>query len=108
MTNMTRWNRILLPALLLVLLCAETAFGYTTTEYTVDVEVGVDNSYLFTETIEVDYDKPQHGIYRYIPLAGMEGQRAPHIDRHGSRTGRMRPMRRTAARFFRLAMRTVR
>lgn len=81
MTNMTRWNRILLPALLLVLLCAETAFGYTTTAYTVDVEVGADNSYLFTETIEVDYDRPQHGIYRYIPLDGMEGQRAPHIDR---------------------------
>ena len=48
------FRQILLPAFLLVLLCAETAFGYTTTSYTVDVEVGVDNSYLFTETIDVD------------------------------------------------------
>ena len=75
------FRQILLPAFLLVLLCAETAFGYTTTSYTVDVEVGVDNSYLFTETIDVDYDRPQHGIYRYIPLGAMEGQRSPRIDR---------------------------
>ena len=52
------FRQILLPAFLLVLLSAETAFGYTTTSYTVDVEVGVDNSYLFTETIDVDYDRP--------------------------------------------------
>ena len=77
---MQRLKKVLLPALLLVLLCAETALGYTTTSYTVDVEVGVDNSFLFTETIRVKYDQPQHGIYRYIPLGGIEGQRRPHID----------------------------
>ena len=77
---MKRLKKALLPALLLALLCAETALGYTTTSYTVDVEVGVDNSFLFTETIRVNYDQPQHGIYRYIPLGSIEGQRRPHID----------------------------
>ena len=77
---MKRLQRILLPALLLVLLCAETALGYTTTSYTVQVDVHEDNSYLITECVKVNYDRPQHGIYRYIPLGAAEGQRRPHID----------------------------
>lgn len=77
---MKRLQRILLSALLLVLLCAETALGYTTTSYTVQVDVHEDNSYLITESVKLNYDRPQHGIYRYIPLGAAEGQRRPHID----------------------------
>lgn len=77
---MKRFQRIFLPALLLALLCAETALGYTTTSYSVQVDVHEDNSYLFTESVKVNYDRPQHGIYRYIPLGAVEGQRRPHID----------------------------
>ena len=101
------FRKILLPAFLLVLLCAETAFGYTTTSYTVDVEVGVDNSYLFTETIDVDYDRPQHGIYRYIPLGAMEGQRSPRMTANGSMAGRIRYMKKMETRFFRSVTRIV-
>ena len=43
---------------------AAGAFAYTTDSYDIDVVVNEDNSYVISETINVDYDTPRHGIYR--------------------------------------------
>ena len=69
-------------AMVLILWCsaAAGASAYTTDVYDVDVVVNEDNSYLFSETIKVDYDSPHHGIYRYIPMNDMEGNTAMKID----------------------------
>ena len=60
---------------------AAGAFAYTTDSYDVNVIVSEDNSYEFTETINVNYDTPRHGIYRYIPMTDMDGNTAMKIDR---------------------------
>lgn len=46
------------------------AGGYTTSAYNVDVKVNTDHSYEVTETIDVNFTEPRHGIYRYIPCKG--------------------------------------
>lgn len=46
------------------------AGGYTTSAYNVDVKVNTDHSYDVTETIDVNFTEPRHGIYRYIPYQG--------------------------------------
>ena len=56
------------------------AFAYTTDSYDIDVVVNEDNSYLFEETIKVNYDSPRHGIYRYIPMTDMDGNTVMKID----------------------------
>lgn len=71
-------------ALMTVLLLAggsAAALAYTTEEYQVDVKVGEDNSFQFTESITVDFDGLQHGIFRYIPVKGSGGLTALKIDR---------------------------
>lgn len=41
-----------------------------TENYQVEVVLNEDNSYLITETIQVDMRRPRHGIYRYIAQKG--------------------------------------
>lgn len=41
-----------------------------TKNYKTDIVVGKDGSYTVTETWKVDFKKPRHGIYRYIPYKG--------------------------------------
>ena len=41
-----------------------------TENYPVEVTLGEDNSYLVSETIQVDMLRERHGIYRYIPMKG--------------------------------------
>ena len=44
------------------------AFAYTTDRYDIDVIVREDNSYQVKERIDVNFDKQQRGIFRYIPV----------------------------------------
>lgn len=44
---------------------------YSTPSFHVDVEASEDNSFQVEETIDVDYEYPHHGIYRYIPTNGV-------------------------------------
>ncbi|MBR2539671.1 MAG: DUF2207 domain-containing protein [Mogibacterium sp.] len=44
---------------------------YTTTSFHVNVDASENNSFSVTETIDVDYIYPHHGIYRYIPTNGI-------------------------------------
>lgn len=70
--------------------CVSGAFAYTTEKFDVDVTVGEDNSYEFSESVTVNFDKQQHGIYVYVPTTGMSGvqtdelqindQRDPELD----------------------------
>lgn len=70
--------------------CVSGAFAYTTEKFDVDVTVGEDNSYEFSESVTVNFDKRQHGIYVYVPTTGMSGvqtdelqindQRDPELD----------------------------
>lgn len=46
------------------------SFDFTTDSFSTEVKVEKDNSLWITETIEVDFHKEKHGIYRYIPLEG--------------------------------------
>lgn len=46
------------------------AGGYTTSAYNVAMKVNTDHSYDVTETIDVNFTEPRHGIYRYIPYQG--------------------------------------
>lgn len=59
----------LMIALIPVQVCAN-AGGYTTSAYNVDVKVNTDHAYRVTETIDVNFTEPRHGIYRYIPYKG--------------------------------------
>ncbi len=69
--------------LIIIMWCAAAAgaFAYTTDSYDIDVVVNEDNSYVFEETIKVNYDSPRHGIYRYIPMTDMDGNTAMKIDK---------------------------
>ena len=67
-------------ALTLWSFAAAGAFAYTTDSYDIDVVVNEDNSYMFVETIKVNYDSPRHGIYRYIPMTDMDGNTALKVD----------------------------
>lgn len=77
-------------SLVLAASCASGAFAYTTEKFDVNVTVGEDNSYEFSDSVTVNFDKQQHGIYVYVPMTGMSGiqtdklrindQRAPEVD----------------------------
>lgn len=44
--------------------------GYTTTSFHSDIQVRENHCYDVTETIQVHFSEPRHGIYRYIPSTG--------------------------------------
>lgn len=44
--------------------------AYQTTKWDTNVKVNKDYTFDYTETIEVNFDYPQHGIFRYIPFDG--------------------------------------
>ena len=48
---------------------------YTTDEFNVTFDVHEDNSVSVTEEIKIDAFGNGHGIYRYIPLYGLYGNR---------------------------------
>lgn len=62
--------------LILVLLLSTMSFvfaedtlpGYTTNRFDVDVQIEENHVMHVTETIEVDFGVPKHGIYRYVPF----------------------------------------
>lgn len=61
--------------LIAVLLCSFPAFGaehpyepYYITAYDVSIDVAEDNVLKVTENIDVHFNDPRHGIFRYIPL----------------------------------------
>lgn len=63
----------IVAALMLVLApgkISANAGGYTTNAYNVDVKVNSNHAYNVTETIDVNFTEPRHGIYRYIPYKG--------------------------------------
>ncbi len=75
---MSRWistkqKRILgllfLTAVLFACTCC-ISFGADreTKAFNVDVKVGVDNTYEFTETLDTVFNSSGHGIYRYVPM----------------------------------------
>ena len=72
---------LIIAILLCGVITAEGAWAYTTDSFDVDVTVNEDNSYEVTETVNVNYDSPRHGIYRYIPMNDMDGNTAMKIDR---------------------------
>ena len=65
----------------IVLVSVGNGLAYTTENYQVDVTVNENNSYRFTESITVNFDGLQHGIFRYIPMEGSSGLTALKIDR---------------------------
>lgn len=77
---MKRKLLIMLSALIMVCLSAGAAFATSTPDYNVEIVVGEDNSYQVTEQVTMDFDTQKHGIYRYIPKKGFEGQRSPVFD----------------------------
>ena len=64
---------VLVFSLALVIMSTASAFAYTTEAFDVDVVVAENNSYEVSETVKVNFDKQQHGIYVYIPESGIEG-----------------------------------
>lgn len=61
--------------LIAVLMCSFPAFGaehpyepYHITAYDISIDVAEDNVLKVTENIDVHFNDPRHGIYRYIPL----------------------------------------
>ena len=58
---------VLTVCLLIALSCTSFGAERETKVFNVDVKVGVDNSYEFTETLETVFHSPGHGIYRYVP-----------------------------------------
>ncbi len=43
----------------------------TTNTYHTEIQIQEDNSYLVTEEMEVYFNTPRHGIYRYVPQKGI-------------------------------------
>ena len=41
---------------------------YTIDKYHIDIKVNKNNVFDIVEEIDVDFNVPKHGIYRYIPL----------------------------------------
>jgi len=70
-------------ALLLLLCCVAslvrplnagaTPAGYVVNNYEVHVVVNLDNSYLVTEIIDVEFTTQRHGIFRTIPIGSTSG-----------------------------------
>ncbi len=83
--NFNRINGLARKTLILVFslafagITAQAALAYTTESFDVDVIVGEDNSYDYTETIKVNFDTQKHGIYVYIPESGIEGLNTPEF-----------------------------
>ena len=69
--------------------CVSGAFAYTTENFDVDVTVGEDNSYAFSESVTVNFDKQQHGIYVYVPTTGMSGVQTDKLQIHDQRDPEM-------------------
>lgn len=69
--------------------CVSGAFAYTTEKFDVDVTVGEDNSYAFSESVTVNFDKQQHGIYVYVPTTGMSGVQTDKLQIHDQRDPEM-------------------
>lgn len=63
---------VLSCAMLCFMLCAGTvnAANYKTKGYDVNVVVSENGVLQITETMDVDFHTPSHGIYRYIPYSG--------------------------------------
>lgn len=70
---------VLAAALMLTIFSAVPAMAYTTDYYDIDVTVGEDNSYQVREYIQVDFDRPQRGIFRYIPIYDEDGRKVMKI-----------------------------
>jgi hypothetical protein len=43
-----------------------------TPNYTVNIDVAENNSYDISESLDINFVTPHHGIYRYIPINGSE------------------------------------
>ncbi len=66
---MKKINKFFLVFLLILLspifVSAEECF--TISNYKVDIKVNEKNSYLITEIIDIEFNQPRHGIFRFIP-----------------------------------------
>ena len=51
------------------------AESFETKDYSVQMDVYENNSFLVTEDIKVNFTEPRHGIYRYIPYKGRRQDR---------------------------------
>lgn len=81
---------VLVFSLALVIMSTASAFAYTTEAFDVDVVVAENNSYEVSETVKVNFDKQQHGIYVYIPESGIEGIDLPGLQNSESARPRNR------------------
>ncbi len=79
-------------AALMICCCAfsaqsvHAAGNFTIEDYDIEMQVNEDDTYLITETLDVHFTKPSHGIYRVIPYKAT-------LDRDGQETtfyGRVR------------------
>ena len=73
-------NKLLVTVLLLgVFMVSGTsvtmAADYEINHYDIQMEVALDNSYRITETLDVQFYLPQHGIFRDIPKVTYKGDR---------------------------------
>ena len=67
---MTKSRFIWLMALLFATMAARAdRGGFYYKSFRVDAVVHQDNVWDITETIDVFFEEPRHGIYRYIPLS---------------------------------------
>lgn len=44
-------------------------YSYKTDSFITDIKANLDDTFDVTETIDVDFTSPKHGIYRYIPVS---------------------------------------
>ncbi|MCQ2560711.1 MAG: DUF2207 domain-containing protein [Clostridia bacterium] len=63
--------------------CFASAISYTTDSFFTDIQVKENSSMHITETIDVNFESPAHGIYRYIYTSGYsymyeDGEVVPH------------------------------
>ena len=70
---------LILCLLAALILSASCACAYTTDYYNVEVQAREDNSYLVKEYIQVNFDRPQRGIFRYIPIYDENGRKTMKI-----------------------------
>lgn len=72
------FRRIALAAAALLLLLqgapARAQEAFTIENYSIEVNVGIDNVYTVNETITVNFTEPRHGIMRDIPVRGTMGR----------------------------------
>ena len=73
-------NKLLVTMLLMAIFMVSgtsvtMAADYEINHYDIQMDVALDNSYLITETIDVQFYLPQHGIFRDIPKVTYKGNR---------------------------------